>query len=41
MANDLCALTATELLEHYRRHTLSPVEVAKAVQSRIEHSMVV
>jgi aspartyl-tRNA(Asn)/glutamyl-tRNA(Gln) amidotransferase subunit A len=29
-------LTATELLEGYRKHTLSPVEVAQAVMKRIE-----
>ncbi len=33
---DLCSLTATALLEHYRRHSLSPVEVAKAVMARME-----
>ena len=32
---DLCALTATALLEGYRRRTLSPVEVAQAVLERI------
>ena len=33
---DLCALTATELVERYRRKELSPVEVAKATLARIE-----
>jgi aspartyl-tRNA(Asn)/glutamyl-tRNA(Gln) amidotransferase subunit A len=33
---DLCALSATELLEGYRRHELSPVEVTRAVLARIE-----
>src|SRR3954471_5826838 len=33
---DLCALTATELLDGYRKHKLSPVEVTKAVLERIE-----
>jgi len=33
---DLCALTATELLEGYRKRELSPVEVAQAVLKRIE-----
>src|SRR3954471_13745004 len=33
---DLCALTATELLEGYRKHELSPVEVTRAVLARIE-----
>src|SRR3954447_1574563 len=33
---DLCALTATELLDGYRKHELSPVEVTKAVLERIE-----
>jgi len=33
---ELHALTATELLEGYRKHTLSPVEVAQAVMRRIE-----
>jgi len=34
--NDLCALTAVELLEGYRKHELSPVEVTRAVLERIE-----
>jgi aspartyl-tRNA(Asn)/glutamyl-tRNA(Gln) amidotransferase subunit A len=33
---DLCALTATALLEGFRRQTLSPVEVTAAVLRRIE-----
>ncbi len=33
---DLCALSATELLEAYRKHQLSPVEVTRAVLERIE-----
>ena len=33
---DLCALGATELLEGYRKHELSPVEVTRAVLERIE-----
>src|SRR2546421_10165000 len=33
---DLCALTATELLDRYRKHDLSPVEVTRAVLERIE-----
>jgi aspartyl-tRNA(Asn)/glutamyl-tRNA(Gln) amidotransferase subunit A len=33
---DLCALSATELLEGYRKHELSPVEVTRAVLERIE-----
>src|SRR3954447_16102352 len=33
---DLCALTATELLDGYRKHELSPVEVTRAVLERIE-----
>jgi len=32
---DLCALSATALLEGYRRRTLSPVEVTEAVLGRI------
>ena len=36
MNSDLCALAATELLERYRKRTLSPVEVTKAVLARIE-----
>src|SRR2546423_7724383 len=36
MTADLCALTATELLEGYRKHDLSPVEVTRAVLERIE-----
>ena len=33
---DLCALTAVELLDAYRKHELSPVEVTRAVRDRIE-----
>jgi len=33
---DLCALSATELLDAYRKHELSPVEVTRAVLERIE-----
>jgi aspartyl-tRNA(Asn)/glutamyl-tRNA(Gln) amidotransferase subunit A len=33
---DLCALSATELLDRYRKHELSPVEVTRAVMQRIE-----
>src|SRR5260221_11458416 len=33
---DLCALTATEFLDRYRKHQLSPVEVTRAVLERIE-----
>src|SRR3954465_13982553 len=33
---DLCALTATDLLDGYRKHELSPVEVTRAVLARIE-----
>jgi aspartyl-tRNA(Asn)/glutamyl-tRNA(Gln) amidotransferase subunit A len=36
MSAELCQLTATALLEAYRRRTLSPVEVAHAVLARIE-----
>jgi aspartyl-tRNA(Asn)/glutamyl-tRNA(Gln) amidotransferase subunit A len=36
MTKELCTLTATALLEGYRRRTLSPVEVAAAVLQRIE-----
>jgi aspartyl-tRNA(Asn)/glutamyl-tRNA(Gln) amidotransferase subunit A len=35
MNTDLCALSATELLELYRKKELSPVEVASAVSKRI------
>jgi Asp-tRNA(Asn)/Glu-tRNA(Gln) amidotransferase A subunit family amidase len=35
MTTDLCALTATALLEGYRKQTLSPVEVTQAVLKRI------
>jgi aspartyl-tRNA(Asn)/glutamyl-tRNA(Gln) amidotransferase subunit A len=34
--SDLCALTAAELLEAFRKKTLSPVEVTAAVLKRIE-----
>ena len=33
---DLCTLTAVELLDSYRKHELSPVEVTRAVLERIE-----
>jgi aspartyl-tRNA(Asn)/glutamyl-tRNA(Gln) amidotransferase subunit A len=33
---DLCALSATDLLDGYRKHQLSPVEVTRAVLDRIE-----
>src|SRR5437773_264602 len=36
MSRDLCALSATELLDAYRKHELSPVEVTRAVLERIE-----
>jgi aspartyl-tRNA(Asn)/glutamyl-tRNA(Gln) amidotransferase subunit A len=34
--NDVCALSATELLSLYRKKALSPVEVTRAVLDRIE-----
>src|SRR6476646_6668109 len=34
--SDLCTLSATELLDGYRKHQLSPVEVTRAVLDRIE-----
>jgi aspartyl-tRNA(Asn)/glutamyl-tRNA(Gln) amidotransferase subunit A len=34
--NDLCSLSATELLRSYARKRLSPVEVTRAVMERIE-----
>jgi aspartyl-tRNA(Asn)/glutamyl-tRNA(Gln) amidotransferase subunit A len=37
MADDLCFLSASELLDAYRKHELSPVEVTRAVMERIEH----
>ena len=36
MKNDLCSLTATELVRLYSKKRLSPVEVTKAVLERIE-----
>jgi aspartyl-tRNA(Asn)/glutamyl-tRNA(Gln) amidotransferase subunit A len=36
MSSDLCALTATELVDAFRKKTLSPVEVTAAVLKRIE-----
>jgi Asp-tRNA(Asn)/Glu-tRNA(Gln) amidotransferase A subunit family amidase len=36
MTDDLAMLTATDLVAHYRRKTLSPVEVAEAVLARID-----
>jgi aspartyl-tRNA(Asn)/glutamyl-tRNA(Gln) amidotransferase subunit A len=36
MSADLCLLSATQLLDAYRKHELSPVEVARAVLERIE-----
>jgi aspartyl-tRNA(Asn)/glutamyl-tRNA(Gln) amidotransferase subunit A len=35
MTTDLCAMTATALLDAYRKRTLSPVEVTQAVLKRI------
>ena len=35
-SENLCALSATELLDGYRKHELSPVEVTRAVLERIE-----
>src|SRR5258708_4892442 len=35
-STDLCALSATELVELFRKHAVSPVEVANAVLKRIE-----
>ncbi|TMH60291.1 MAG: amidase, partial [Betaproteobacteria bacterium] len=35
MTADLCALSATALLDAYRKHELSPVEVTRAVLERI------
>ena len=35
MSQDLCALTATALLDLYRTREASPVEVAKAVMARV------
>ncbi|HEU0258896.1 MAG TPA: amidase family protein, partial [Burkholderiales bacterium] len=34
--SDLCALTASELVDAFRKRTLSPVEVTAAVLKRIE-----
>src|SRR5438552_11261076 len=36
MSTDLCALSATELLDAYRKRELSPVEVTRAVLERID-----
>src|SRR4051794_30619062 len=36
MSEDLCSLSAAQLLEAYRKHQLSPVDVARAVLERIE-----
>src|SRR3982751_3339542 len=36
MTQDLCGLSATALLDGYRKHELSPVEVTRAVLARIE-----
>src|SRR3954467_11400512 len=36
MSADLCALSATQLLDAFRKHELSPVEVTRAVLERIE-----
>ena len=36
MTNDLCALTATELVALYRKRSVSPVEATRAVLDRIE-----
>jgi aspartyl-tRNA(Asn)/glutamyl-tRNA(Gln) amidotransferase subunit A len=36
MSSDLCALTATELVDAFRKKTLSPVDLTQAVLKRIE-----
>ena len=36
MMDDLAMLTATDLVAHYRRKTLSPVEVTEAVLARVD-----
>ena len=36
MTDDLAMMSATELVAHYRRKTLSPVEVTQAALERIE-----
>ena len=36
MKNDLCALSATDLLALYRKKKVSPVEVTRAALERIE-----
>ncbi|MGH6916509.1 MAG: amidase family protein, partial [Geminicoccaceae bacterium] len=36
MTTDAALLSATELLAHYRRKTLSPVEATQAVLDRVE-----
>jgi len=36
MSQELCALTASELVEAFRKRTLSPVDVTRAVLERIE-----
>jgi aspartyl-tRNA(Asn)/glutamyl-tRNA(Gln) amidotransferase subunit A len=36
MSSDLCTLTATELMDAFRKKTLSPVEVTQSVLKRIE-----
>src|SRR3954466_4036292 len=36
MSEDLCSLSAAQLLQAYGRHQLSPVDVARAVLARIE-----
>ncbi|MDA0275939.1 MAG: amidase family protein, partial [Proteobacteria bacterium] len=36
MSADLCTLTATELLDGYRKKAISPVEATRAVLERIE-----
>ena len=36
MKNDLCTLSATDLVRAYARKQLSPVEVTRAVLRRIE-----
>ena len=36
MSNDLCSLSATELLANYRAKRVSPVEATQAVLKRVE-----
>ncbi len=40
MSRDVALMSATELLRHYRRGTLSPVEATEAALGQVEHPLI-